>query len=200
MTTDNEKHKYYDLAYRAHYNTSFTPEKRAVSECAYYDEICKELRESEKEWAIEKFTNLFEKSLHAKSRCASWAIVGPARFPVGRMEKYNRWEHNATSAMMDYIDKVRKPKPEPRTELDYKIPSKEYFIGEVRVLQNTDDNRLQLFFPGKPEPEMIENLKSRGFKWSPRNMAWQRQLTPNALRVISYLFPESKGETHENRS
>ena len=148
MTIDNERHKYYDRAYRAHINTSFTPEKRALSECAYYDEICKELQESGKEWAIEKFTKLFEKSLSAKSRCASWAIVGPARFPVARMEKYNRWEHNATSAMMDYIDKVRKPKPEPRTELDYNIPGKDYFIGEVRILQNTDDNRLQLFFPG----------------------------------------------------
>lgn len=196
MTAENEKHKYYDLAYRAHSGTSFTPEKRALSECAYYDEVCNELKETGKDWAIEKFTKLFEKSLAAKSRCVSSMIVGPARFPVTRMEKLNRWEHNATGAMLAYIDKVRKPKPEPRTELDYKIPRKEYFIGEVRVIQNTEDNRLQLCFPDKPEQELIGKLKSRGFKWSPRNKAWQRQLTPNALRALPDIFPEyQKRET-----
>ncbi len=190
MNTD-EKHKYYDRAVRAYSNTSFMPEKRALRECQYYDEICDELNATGKEWAIERFTRLFEKYLSSQSRCASWAIVGPARFPVARMEKYNRWAHNALTEMTDYIEKVRKPKPEPRKEIDYNIEAKKYQIGDVSVIQNTDDNRLQLLFPNKPERETIERLKSRGFKWSPRNKAWQRQLTPNALRALSWVFIEA---------
>jgi hypothetical protein len=194
MTKDQNtasKHKYYDLACNAHRNTSYSPEKRAAYECEYYDAVCKELTDAGKESAIEKFTRLFVKSLGAKARCASPMITGPARFPVARMEKYNRWERNATQAMVDFLEKVRRPPVEPRTELDYGIQEKEYMIGDVKVMQNTADNRLQLFFPSKPDEEMIQKLKSRGFKWSPRNKAWQRQLTPNALRVVPYIFADT---------
>lgn len=183
------KHKYYDLAYRAHSGTSFYPDKRAISECEYYDGICKEFAGAGKEWAIEKFTLLFLKGLAANSRCYSSMIAGPARFPVARMEKYNGWARNADNETLAFIAKVRKPPAQPRTELDYKIEAKEYNIGEVRVLQNVEDNRLQLFFEGKPEQEMIATLKSRGFKWSPRNRAWQRQLTPNAIRALNDVLP-----------
>lgn len=186
--TDYSSHKYYRLAFDAYRNTSHTPEKRAEYTLAWFDSVIDEFKRGGKDWAIEKFTRLYLKSLSARSRCASAFIVGPARFPVARMEKYNRWEHNATTALHDFVEKVRRPPPTPRTELDYAIEAKEYQIGEVTVKQNTEQNRLQLIFPGKPAAEMIAKLKSRGFKWSPRNTAWQRQLTPNALRVIPYLL------------
>jgi len=185
-----EKHKYYDLAYRAHSGTSFSPEKRAESECNYYDAIVTEFTQASKEWAIEKFTRLWLKSMAAKSRCYSSMISGPARFPVARMQKYNQWEHNASKAMLDFIDKVRKPPAEPRTELDYNIQAKEYEVNGVKVLHNVEQNRLQLLFDGKPDADMITKLKSRGFKWSPRNMAWQRQLTPNAINVVPYILEQ----------
>ena len=186
-----EKHKYYDQAYRAHSGTSFSPEKRAASECEYYDAMCKEFTELGKESAIEKFTDLFVKHLGAKARCYSSMITGSARFPVARMEKYNQWERNASDKLLDFIDKIKKPPVvSMRTELDYNIEQKEYNYGNTRVLHNTEDNRLQLFFNGKPEATMIERLKKRGFKWSPRNKAWQRQLTPNAITVVPYIFKE----------
>ena len=50
----------------------------------------------------------------------------------------------------------------------------------VEVIENTDIMRLQLVFEGKPSEEIRHILKSRGFIWSGRNMAWQRQLTDNA--------------------
>lgn len=37
------KHKHYDLAYRAHYNTSFTPEKRATDFCEGFESAIAEL-------------------------------------------------------------------------------------------------------------------------------------------------------------
>lgn len=49
-----------------------------------------------------------------------------------------------------------------------------------KVVENTDIMRLQLFFEGKPEPEVREVLKSNGFRWAPSQSAWQRQLTDNA--------------------
>lgn len=53
------------------------------------------------------------------------------------------------------------------------------------------DGRIRFKFDGKPRQEIIDIMKSRGFKWSPSNKAWQRQNTPNgvysAKRVIEEL-------------
>ena len=49
-----------------------------------------------------------------------------------------------------------------------------------KVVENADLMRLQIFFDGKPEPEVRDILKSNGFKWAPSQSAWQRHLTSNA--------------------
>jgi len=49
-----------------------------------------------------------------------------------------------------------------------------------KVVLNHEADRLQIIFDEKPQPEKIAELKKCGFKWSPTNTAWQRQLTPNA--------------------
>lgn len=54
----------------------------------------------------------------------------------------------------------------------------------IRVVQNADADRLQIFFPGKPEAEIIGKLKKNAFKWSPSQGCWQRQLTGNAIQAI----------------
>lgn len=48
------------------------------------------------------------------------------------------------------------------------------------VVENTEIMRLQLIFPDKPDEEARDILKRNGFRWSPKNGAWQRQLTNNA--------------------
>lgn len=53
-------------------------------------------------------------------------------------------------------------------------------VNGVRVVENSEIARLQLIFPGRPDSETIAELKSRGFRWSPREGAWQRQLTNSA--------------------
>ena len=54
----------------------------------------------------------------------------------------------------------------------------EFYGGRVEV--NTGDNRLQIFFDEKPDPDIRAALKSHGFRWAPSVGAWQRQLTANA--------------------
>ena len=49
-----------------------------------------------------------------------------------------------------------------------------------RVEANKADNRLQVFFDGKPDEAARDELKANGFRWAPSVGAWQRQLNKNA--------------------
>lgn len=51
----------------------------------------------------------------------------------------------------------------------------ETIINGVRIVENVDENRCQMFFDGKPVESIRTKLKSCGFRWSPYNGCWQRQ-------------------------
>lgn len=50
------------------------------------------------------------------------------------------------------------------------------------IIRNVGENRLQLKFDGVPDASVRQQLKSSGWRWSPKNGVWQRQLTENAER------------------
>jgi hypothetical protein len=68
------------------------------------------------------------------------------------------------------------------------IKTKEIFKNGVRVVQNMEENRIQLFFPGKPGVEMRAKLKSNGFRWAPTNGCWQRQFTNSAVFAVGRIL------------
>jgi len=282
-----DKHKHYDAARRAYCWTSFHPERRAESECKFFDDICEEFKDRPE--VVAKFERLFLLSLAAKSRCLSTMITGPAKFPVEKQRKASEREHKISGEMLSYIERVRKAiaqeayykeHPEARpiasgdsdaidklkaklealtkaqevmvaanklirkgdnaglvallgeeraaevlkpdscgrvgfasfelTNNNAKIKQvesrikeiesrkatttpKDFMIGNVRCVENTEAMRLQLFFEGKPTTEIISVLKSNGFKWAPSVMAWQRQLTNNAIWSFNhYVLPKLK--------
>jgi hypothetical protein len=69
--------------------------------------------------------------------------------------------------------RIRKQRSDPDRPTGYK------FKGG-RVEFDYEDDRLRLHFPGKPDAAARSKLKRDGFKWSPRNSAWQRKLNANA--------------------
>lgn len=56
------------------------------------------------------------------------------------------------------------------------------FNGGVVEIDEAE-NRLRIRHDEKPAQEVLDNLKLNGFRWSPRNGAWQRQITPAAMRA-----------------
>ena len=56
------------------------------------------------------------------------------------------------------------------------------------VVANAEANRLQIIFADKPDEALRGLLKKRGFKWSPRFHAWQRQLTSNAVHAVKEIL------------
>ncbi len=62
-----------------------------------------------------------------------------------------------------------------------------------KAVANQELNRLQLLFDEKPSEEQRSELKYNGFRWSPKNQAWQRQLNDNAIYAasrISFIQPK----------
>lgn len=60
----------------------------------------------------------------------------------------------------------------------------------VTISENRDQNRLQLFFDGKPPEEVRTLLKSRGFRRAPSQGAWQRKLNWNARQQVGELISD----------
>jgi hypothetical protein len=60
------------------------------------------------------------------------------------------------------------------------------FEGGHAEANNVRD-RLQLFFDERPDKEKCVVLKRNGFHWSPTEVAWQRQLTDNAIRAANWI-------------
>lgn len=55
-------------------------------------------------------------------------------------------------------------------------------INGINIVVDPEDNRVRLLFRDIPSEETRKKLKHNGFKWSPRNKAWQRMITDYAIR------------------
>ena len=62
------------------------------------------------------------------------------------------------------------------------------------IERNKDLNRLQLKFDNIPDANTRAILKSNGFRWSPREKAWQRQLNGNAEYSLKSIMSKMKAE------
>jgi len=51
-------------------------------------------------------------------------------------------------------------------------------VGDVRIEES--ENRVRLYFPGKPPEAVRADLKGHGFRWSPTEGAWQRMASEQA--------------------
>jgi len=76
----------------------------------------------------------------------------------------------------------------------------DYNFENGKVCFDNEDNRIKIYFDEKPSEEIRTELKCHAYKWSPKNSAWQRKLTPNAIYMTRHLFKdiESLQKTNEN--
>ncbi len=67
-------------------------------------------------------------------------------------------------------------------------PTTEIQKEGVRLVQNTEANRVQLIFDSIPSEEIRKKLKGCGFRWCRSEMAWQRHLTPQAVYIAQNIL------------
>lgn len=102
------------------------------------------------------------------SMARSWR-TDPKPFESWALSNNNANIHRIEERL-EYLRKVKQTEPK---EVEA--------AGGVRLVENTEAMRVQLFFPDKPDEETRSILKSNGFRWAPSCGAWQRQLTPNGI-------------------
>lgn len=60
----------------------------------------------------------------------------------------------------------------------------------IEVKEDFDDNRIRIVFDRKPSKEICKLLKTRGFKYSPTNTAWQRMLNQQSRTTTRWVLEE----------
>lgn len=61
---------------------------------------------------------------------------------------------------------------------------REYAIGDITIEECYSENRVRVYFPGKPDDEMRTKLKRGGFRWAPSMGCWQAYINRWTLDLI----------------
>lgn len=105
-------------------------------------------------------------------------------FPPYALQNNNAKIRN-TKARIAQLERLKK-EAETATEQQ----KEEYQTELFEVIENAEIMRLQLKFDGKPDADTRTVLKRHGFRWSPTNGVWQRQLTSNAKYAVKQVIKE----------
>lgn len=97
---------------------------------------------------------------------------------------------NDTAKIRRYKQRLEKLKVVKATETKIEAVNDEDNNELFKVIKNTEIMRLQLIFDSKPNDEVRNILKRNAFKWSPKNNAWQRQLTNNAVHSLKIMIDQ----------
>lgn len=71
------------------------------------------------------------------------------------------------------------------------IGESEEEINGTRIKVDQVENRVKIFFKDIPEPDIRTELKRSGFRWSPRNKAWQAFINPHAVSRAKEIVSKS---------
>lgn len=149
-----------------------------------------------------KYANWINRHNSNVASCPSIMIAGGSNFNVKKKEKQiaredKIWkEYDAIQYIKKQIKELQYYEPKivkPGVAKFQEELENEFFT----VIQNEELNRIQLIFDGKPDEEIRTLLKQNAFKWSPKNSAWQRQLTINARNAVRIIIKKLKQQTEE---
>lgn len=80
------------------------------------------------------------------------------------------------------IEKLQRQKATAATEVVVETePNNE--DSNIRIVDNPQANRIQIFFPGKPDADIRSKLKANGFRWTPSIGAWQSYRNDKGRRI-----------------
>ena len=130
----------------------------------------------------DKVANEFD----ARNRSGDYFAMQP--FPAYRLQNGNA-ELRRLQGRIDSLNSIKEAATSGE-DTSAKYPTAE----GVSVQENAEQMRVQLRFDGKPDEETRTLLKSYGFRWSPSQNAWQRQLTGNGKYAAKQVMQKLSGK------
>lgn len=131
---------------------------------------CNKIIKSKKSSDIQKIESLVAMGLSEKSANQLLApdFAGRIGFPSFRLTNNNA----NISRIRQRIEHLKKIES---------LPESEEVINGATLKVNPDENRVQVFFPEKPDEDTRKRLKVSGFHWSPTVGCWMRQISNSAI-------------------
>lgn len=130
-----------DFATRAFYGVSFTPESRGNRFIADYETINNNIINLCKQYDVaparflEKHYKLATAYLASESRCASAFVVGPAKFPIARMEKRANNSYNHLERLVYFRENIEKTLKKITRRTETQDDKKAKWIKQVETLK-----------------------------------------------------------------
>ena len=90
--------------------------------------------------------------------------------------------------LKERVESLKKLKERANTESENKYIQ----VDGLQVVEDAEDMRIRIIFDNIPDEETRTLLKNYGFKWSPKNSAWQRQLTANGIYATKTVLEKLK--------
>lgn len=122
--------------------------------------------------ALEKLKNKLEYLEHERSL-------------IKADENHTSWQLQNIGATIRET-KRRISKLEKLEEIEFE--DKEFAGG--KIIHNKDINRIQILFDSIPDEDIRSELKHRGFHWSRKEGAWQREFNEQTIKVTNILLKD----------
>lgn len=177
------------------------------SKAAYYDEKSENLSKeptaisSDDPKALRKLKDKLEKltAEHKEHLAHNKALKKAIKDGTAETNKFGWATLNGKSYYFTTNEaaEIRRLKDRIEELENLEVPENYSFDGGT-VVFNVAENRVQILFDEIPDSETRENLKRNGFKWSPRQQAWQRMLNTTGIRTVKRLYPMPEKPTEEN--
>ena len=173
-------------------DAEFMETEQKIEELKQLQERMKEINKivrSKKTSEIEKIDEIVAMGYTEES---AMEIIKPDQFNRLGIPGYRLSNNNAN--IKHYEEKLEKL----RTRLDARengVAERE--INGIRIIENVEADRLQLFFDGIPESKIRDELKKNGFKYAPTIGCWQTFLKSGKQKIkdLSFLVEEKVENT-----
>lgn len=104
-----------------------------------------------------------------------------------KAREHKTWElSNLNQQIIGVKDRIKKIK-----ELD-ELQFETILFDNGKVIKNEEINRIQFVFNDVPDEKIRDILKSRGFKWSRYEKAWQRLYNMNSIKAAKGAIKDIK--------
>ena len=118
---------------------------------------------------------------------------------LGKQKELIKTDEDHTSWQLQNIGaRIRETKRRiARLEKLDEIEFKDIEFTGGKAIHNKEINRIQLIFNNIPDEEIRTALKTRGFHWSRKEGAWQREFNENTIRATNILIRDVLNKEQE---